>query len=196
MSGPHFMYQQRRAYSDRWALNAGLFADHVSGTDQIMDDPAQPDTDDDITLWQTFVHATAEYQFRFTERWNAIVFAGPRLGYGEYAVDYTDETTGAAEELDAANRIAGGVAGVQTSLPVSGLRLTPFLSYEELEAEHESTDSTTPGTETSRHTYQVTSYGADLLFPRSGITLSALIQDLEVGPVTDSYELFLVSFQF
>ena len=183
MAGPSISLQRRQALSDRFAFNLGGAADYVSGTDFIVSE------DNDITLWQTMFHLTGEYQMRFTPKWNAILFAGPKLGYGAYEVEAPDQ------RIDATNEIFGYVAGLQSSVRVSGLRITPFVSYEELDATHES-ESSSEGRSTTDYTYKVTQYGFDVLFVNSGLTLSAILQDLSVGPVEQNYAIYEVGYQF
>jgi hypothetical protein len=186
MAGPSVSLQRRQALSDRFAFNLGGVADYVSGTDYIVSE------DDDISLWQTMFHLTGEYQMRFTPKWNAILFGGPKLGYGGYEVEQKEAPQ---ERIDASNEILGYVVGLQTSMRLGSLRITPFGSYEELDATHES-DSSETGRSTTDYTYEVTQYGLDVLFVGSGLTLSAILQDLSVGPVEENYTVYQVSYQF
>lgn len=186
MAGPSVSLQRRQALSDRFAFNLGGVADYVSGTDYIVSE------DDDISLWQTMFHLTGEYQMRFTPKWNAILFAGPKIGYGGYEVE---EKAPGNERIDATNEILGYVVGLQSSVKLSAIRITPFVSYEELDATHE-TDSSVTGTSSTDYTYEVTQYGFDVLFRGTGLTLSAIFQDLSVGPVEENYTVYQVGYQF
>ncbi|MFA9460000.1 hypothetical protein [Thiohalorhabdus methylotrophus] len=181
LTGATLSLSRRQALSDRLAFNLGGQADYLSGTDRIFSD------DNDLTVWQTMLHLTGEVQHRFAPGWNAIFFAGPKGGYGEYRVEY-------GERLEGRETLYGYVVGVQSSVRVDSLRVTPFLSYEALESRRNEDFSTGTSRAIDR-THRITQYGLEVLF-RSGLTLGVTRQHWSSGSEEARYTFYQAGYQF
>ncbi|KPV41201.1 hypothetical protein AN478_04745 [Thiohalorhabdus denitrificans] len=181
---------RRQALEDPFAFTLGGQFDYVSGTARIQT------ADDDLTLWRTTLYAIGEYRHRFTPVLGAVLFAGPKVGYGEYEMDYRPVATLPEEHVDGREETYGYLVGVRAPVKAGGdLRLTPFLSYEALDARARER-RTAGGNPTLDRTYEITQYGVELRFVSTGLTLGAIVQHWTDGTADTTYTLYQVGYQF
>ncbi|HKJ70572.1 MAG TPA: hypothetical protein VKA55_02315 [Gammaproteobacteria bacterium] len=186
LAGPSLAVQRRQALSDRFAWSVGGVADYRSGSAEVIG------ANDDVRLWQTTFHVIGEVQQRLAPNWRAILFAGPKLGVGGYTIEQQEPP---AERRDADTQLSGYVLGAQAPFGLDTVRLTPFAAYEKLGARHR-IDSSATGSYTANRTYEVVQYGAELGFPGTGLTLSAMVQRLTAGSVSERYVIYQAGYRF
>jgi len=188
LTGSTLGLSRRQTLSDRFAFNVGGQADYLSGTEYVVS------PDNDLHLWRVMLHVTGEYQQRFTPGWNAILFAGPEAGYGEYEVTYRPFLSPGKERINGKETLSGYIVGLQTSVKAGTLRITPFLSYEGL-GSHATEDRTAGNSRTTDRAIAITQYGAEVLF-RGGLTLGITFQHWSSGGDEERYRLYQVGYQF
>jgi len=186
LSGPLLSLHRRQALSDRLAVSVGGTADHLTGTDIILGDK------DDVARWQIDLHLIGELQQRLTQHWGIILFLGPKLGVGGYQVDQQEAP---GEHLDASTQRSGYVVGAQSPLHLGSLRLTPFATFEELDAHHE-VDSSLSGTSSADYTYEVLQYGLEGSLAGSSVTMGATFREVKIGQRKERYILYELGYGF
>lgn len=186
LAGPSVSLQRRQAFSDRFAFSMSGTASYRAGSDRILG------RNDDLRLWQTTIAITGELQHHLTPEWNAILFAGPRFGVGGYDVDPQGPS---GERLDAATQLAGYLLGLQSTIRIAGLHLTPFGIYEENDLRHE-VDPSKGGSRTADYRFRVVQYGIRASLVGSGLTLGATLQERSVDSSRSRYTIYNLGYRF